>query len=203
MKSNFSKRFTSYFIDFLIVVVFLNLLGLILPTSKNVEKLNKELTEISENYTEKIEESETVSIDDMEAYLNESASISYRIDKENFLYTVLGVVIYILYYVVFQYKNNGQTLGKKLMKIKVVKDDGEISINDFIFRSFIVNSVLYNIISLILLFTTKDLNYIYAIGILGFIQFVVMIVSSLMILIRKDRKSLQDLVTKTSVIEVS
>ena len=201
MKANFGKRFTSYVIDFVIVMLFLNVLGLILPTSKNIEKLSEELNKISTNYTEKIQKDGNISVEEMESYLNESASLSYRIDKENFIYTIIGITVYILYYVVFQYKNGGQTLGKKLMRIKVSKDDGEVTINDFIFRSFIINSVLYNMIALILLFTTKDLTYIYSIGVLGFIQFAVMLTSTLMIVIRKDKKALQDVITKTSVEE--
>ena len=174
---------------------------LIIPENKNVTKLNKQLEEVTSEYVES--GGASISASEMQKYVNDSASLSYRIDKENFLYSIIVIVIYILYYIVFQFFNKGQTLGKKLMGIRVEKENGELTINDFIFRSFIINSLLYSMITLVLLFTTKDVAYLYSIGILGFIQFVVMLVSALMIGIRKDKKALQDIITKTKVVEVT
>ena len=201
MSATFGRRFASYIIDFLILSFALNLVMLIIPENKNVTKLNKQLEEVTSEYVES--GGASISANEMQKYVNDSASLSYRIDKENFLYSIIVIVIYILYYVVFQFFNKGQTLGKKLMGIRVEKENGELTINDFIFRSFIINSLLYSMITLVLLFTTKDVAYLYSIGILGFIQFVVMIVSALMIGIRKDKKALQDIITKTKVVEVT
>ncbi len=201
MSATFGRRFASYIIDFLILSFALNLVMLIIPENKNVTKLNKQLEEVTSEYVES--GGASISASEMQKYVNDSASLSYRIDKENFLYSIIVIVIYILYYVVFQFFNKGQTLGKKLMGIRVEKENGELTINDFIFRGFIINSLLYSMITLVLLFTTKDVAYLYSIGILGFIQFVVMIVSALMIGIRKDKKALQDIITKTRVVEVA
>ena len=201
MSATFGRRFASYIVDFLILSFALNLVMLIIPENKNVTKLNKQLEEVTSEYVES--GGASISASEMQKYVNDSASLSYRIDKENFLYSIIVIVIYILYYVVFQFFNKGQTLGKKLMGIRVEKENGELTINDFIFRSFIINSLLYSMITLVLLFTTKDAAYLYSIGILGFIQFVVMLVSALMIGIRKDKKALQDIITKTKVVEVT
>ena len=199
MGVKFSRRFTSYIIDILIITLALNLVTMIIPDNKNVIKLNEELLKINTEYLD----DDNISEEDMKVYMEKTAPLTYQIDKENFIFSVVGIVIYILYYVIFQYKNNGQTLGKKLMGIKVVKEDGELTINDFIFRSFIINSVLFNIILLILLFTLKDTSYVYGVSILSVIQSIVMFVSVFMLIFRKDKKTLQDIVTKTKVIEVS
>jgi len=199
VKVNFGRRFASYVIDLIIITVVLNLVSFVIPESKNLTNLNNEYNKLTTEYVERGEHTE----EEIEEYMNAVAPITYQIDKENFLFSVTGIVVYILYYVVFQYKNNGQTLGKKLMGIKVTKENGEISINDFIFRSFIVNSVLFNMIILILLFTTKDTIYISLVGILGIIQFIIMAVSACMIIFRKDKKALQDVITNTKVVEVS
>lgn len=199
LKVSFGKRFASYVVDFIIIMVVLNLISYVIPESKNLKNLNNELNEITAKYLEQEEHTK----EEVREYMDSTAPITYRIDKENFIFSVVGIVVYILYYVVFQYKNNGQTLGKKLMGIKVEKENGEISINDFIFRSFIVNSVLFNMLILVFLFTTKDTTYISLVGILGMIQFIVMIVSACMIIFRKDKKSLQDVITNTKVVEVA
>lgn len=195
MSVNFSKRFASYIIDIIIISCIMSVVSFVIPANSNIEKLNKEATTISQEYIDgKIKEEE---------YINKTAPLTYRIDKENFIKSVIGLVVAILYYVVFQFINKGQTLGKKLLGIRVVKqDDGELSINDMIFRSFIINELLYSLVALILLFTTKDVSYLYTITIMGFIQFVLMIVSSFMVLLRKDKLALQDIITKTKVIEV-
>ena len=199
MSAGFARRFTSYIIDVLIISMVLSLVSMVIPENKTVTKLNEELLKANSEYLE----SENISDEAMEAYLEKTAPLTYQIDKNNFLTSILGIVVYILYYVVFQYKNNGQTFGKKLMGIKVIKDDGELTINDFIFRSFIINTILFNIIILILLFTTNDMTYVYGVSIISIIQFIVMIVTVFMILLRKDKKALQDVVTKTRVIEVA
>lgn len=199
MKVSFGKRFASYLIDFILIMVVLNLISFVIPENKNLKNLNKEYNDLTTEYLENKEHTEK----DMKEYMDKTAPLTYRIDKENFIFSIIGIVIYLLYYVVFQYKNNGQTLGKKLMGIKVEKAIGEISINDFIFRSFVINSVLYNMLILIFLFTTKDTTYISIVGILGFIQFIVIAVSALMIIFRKDKKALQDVITNTKVVEVA
>ena len=199
MKASFGRRFASYVVDFILIMVLLNLISFVIPENKNIKNLNNELTELTTEYLENEDRAEKA----MEEYLNATAPINYQLDKENFLFSIIGIVVYILYYVVFQYKNNGQTLGKKLMGIRVEKEDGENSINDFIFRSFVINSVLYNMLILIFLFTTKDTTYISLVGILGFIQFIVMLVSMFMVIFRKDKKALQDIITNTKVVEVA
>lgn len=199
MKVSFGKRFASYVIDLIIVTVLLNVISFVIPESKNLKNLNAEYNKLTTEYVEKGEHTEQ----EIEEYMNSVAPITYQIDKENFIFSVVGIVVYILYYVVFQYKNKGQTLGKKIMGIKVIKDDSEITINDFIFRSFIVNSVLFNMIILVLLFTTKDITYVSTVGILGVIQFIVITISVCMILFRKDKKALQDVITNTKVVEVA
>lgn len=194
MGVKFSKRFASFIIDIIIVSCIMSVIAFVFPKNKNIEKLNEEMVSISEDFMDG-------NIDE-EEYLNKTAPLSYRIDKENFLYTTIDVVITILYFVVFQFVRGGQTVGKKLLGIKIVKDDGELQINDMIFRSFIINSVLYSMICLVFLFTLKDMNYIYSVSIFSFIQSILMIVSVLMIVFRKDKRSLHDIITKTKVIEV-
>ncbi|MBQ7140356.1 MAG: RDD family protein [Bacilli bacterium] len=194
MGVKFSKRFASFIIDMFIISCIMSVISFVFPENKNVEKLNEEMFSISEEYL-------NGEMND-EEYLNKTAPLSYRIDKYNFLYTAIDVVITILYFVVFQFAKGGQTIGKRLLGIKVVKEYGELQINDMIFRSFIINSVLYSMICLLLLFTLKDINYLYGVSILRFIQSIIIIVSALMVIIRKDKLALHDIITKTKVIEV-
>lgn len=189
-----SKRFSAFIIDIIIIAIITSIITLFIPENSNITKMSEELISISEDYkNEKINEEE---------YVNKIAPLSYRKDKENFIISIIDVVITILYFVVFAFVKNGQTIGKKLIGIKVVKQDGELTINDMIFRSFIINGLLMSLINLVLLFTTKDLSYMYSVSIIGFIQVLLMFVSCIMVLIRKDNLALQDIITKTKVVEV-
>ncbi len=189
-----SKRFVAFVIDMLIVSCIVGIISFVIPQSENVKKLSKELTETSQDYIDK-------KIDE-EEYINNSAPLTYRIDKENFIFSVIDLVITILYFVVFAFIKGGQTLGKMIMGIKVVKQKGELTINDMIFRSFIINSLLYSLVALVLLFTTKDVSYLYATVTISYIQLILVAVSAFMVLIRKDNLALQDIITKTKVVEV-
>lgn len=194
MGVKFSKRFSAFIIDLIIIACISSVISLVIPTSSNVKKMNEELTTISQSYIDgKIKEEE---------FVNKTAPYTYRIDKENFVISIIDLVITILYFVVFAFVKGGQTIGKKLIGIKVVKQDGDLTINDMIFRSFIINSLLASLINLVLLFTTKDLSYLYSTTIINYIQLGLMIISTLMVLIRKDNLALQDIITKTKVVEV-
>lgn len=189
-----SKRFVAFVIDMLIVSCIVGIISFVIPQSENVKKLSEELTETSQDYIDK-------KIDE-EEYINKSAPLTYRIDKENFIFSVIDLVITILYFVVFAFIKGGQTLGKMIMGIKVVKQKGELTINDMIFRSFIINSLLYSLVALVLLFTTKDVSYLYATVTISYIQLILVAISAFMVLIRKDNLALQDIITKTKVVEV-
>lgn len=189
-----SKRFSAFIIDLIIITCLSSVISFVIPKNENVKKMSNEINEITQNYVDgKIKDKE---------YINKTAPLTYRIDKENFILSIIGILITILYYVVFAFIKGGQTIGKKLIGIKVVKQKGDLTINDMIFRSFIINSLLYSLISLVLLFTTKDISYLYSTVILSYIQLGLVVVSALMVLIRKDNLALQDVITKTKVIEV-
>lgn len=203
MNANFSKRFAAYFIDIIIINIICSLVLAVIPTSNSYKNLNESFNSIAQKYGEKItNDTENIDITIYEDYIEEVAPISYQMERESFISNIIIIIIYVLYYVLYQFKNSGQTIGKKLMKIKVEKENGTLHINDLIFRSFIINSVLSSLIYIILLFTTKNLNYLYATEVVSIIFGLITIISGFMCIIRKDNKTLQDYITKTKVVEV-
>ena len=55
-----------------------------------------------------------------ETYVDIKNDYAYQINKYNIAQSIIGVILYILYFGVLQYVLKGQTLGKKLFKLKVV-----------------------------------------------------------------------------------
>ncbi len=190
----FIERLGAFIIDFFIISMIVSLVTYPFATSSNTEKLNRETEKVIEQYQKgKI---------DANTYLSRASDISYDLSKETGLSSVISVIIFALYFIVFQYKNGGQTIGKKLLKIKISKSDGtELNINDVMFRALIIDFILYNIITLcITLFASKDV-YFYGILIFEFIQYIVIFISAIMILSRKDKRGLHDVITHTEVIK--
>ena len=192
-KSNFGKRLVAYILDAIIVSLIFSVLTMFIKESNNLINLNNQLHTISENFINK-----TIT---MKEYFNQYSSIEYLISKEMFLQNLFSLILMIGYFVILPYYYNGQTIGKKLMKIKIVKEDDKLTINDLALRSLLSNGIAMTFIELALIFLIKDTAYFITISILSFIQFLLVITSIFMILHRKDKKALHDIVCKTLVVD--
>lgn len=192
-KSNFGKRLVAYILDAIIVSLIFSFLTMFIKESNNLINLNNQLNTISENFINK-----TIT---MKEYFNQYSSIEYLVNKEMFLQNLFSLILMIGYFVILPYYYNGQTIGKKLMKIKIVKEDDKLTINDLALRSLLANGIAMTFIELALIFLIKDTAYFIAISILSFIQFLLVITSIFMILYRKDKKALHDIVCKTLVVD--
>ena len=193
IKAMFSQRVLAFLIDFFILGLISSFIIMFVPVSETASKLYEEQNKILMSYSEG-----TVS---MEEYVNQLIDLEYDISKQTVIVSIVTIVISILYYVVYPCYNNGQTLGKKLMKIKIKKtDDTDLSMNDLLIRGMINNSILVNIISIILvLFLSKDL-YLSTSSLLNVIQYLVLIISLIMIAFTKNAQGLHDKVCKTEVV---
>ncbi len=192
-KSNFGKRFVAYILDAIIVSLIFSVLTMFIKESNNLINLNNQLNTISENFINK-----TIT---MKEYFNQYSSIEYLVNKEMFLQNLFSLILMIGYFVILPYYYNGQTIGKKMMKIKIVKEDDKLTINDLALRSLLANGIAMTFIELALIFLIKDTSYFITISILSFVQFLLVITSIFMILYRKDKKALHDIVCKTLVVD--
>lgn len=192
-KSNFGKRFVAYILDAIIVSLIFSVLTMLIKESNNLINLNNQLNTISENFINK-----TIT---MKEYFNQYSSIEYLISKEMFLQNLFSLILMIGYFVILPYYYKGQTIGKKMLKIKIVKEDDKLTINDLALRSLLANGIAMTFIELALIFLIKDTAYFITISILSFVQFLLVITSVFMILYRKDKKALHDIVCKTLVVD--
>ncbi len=192
-KALFIQRLAAFLLDIFLVSIVATLISYPFMDVDSIQKLNESSVEIMENYTAgKIDEKE---------YFNESSTVSYELAKKQGISTLIIIFLNILYFVVYQIKNNGQTLGKQILKIRVVDSSNrELSMNQMIFRSLIINSILLDMISFgILIFANQD-SYFYGVSFLAFIQFCILSVSTFMIMFGKDSRGLHDLVAHTDVV---
>lgn len=141
-------------------------------------------------------------VEDINTQFNEVVnSYNYILGKEGISNSIITLTITILYFGVIQYFLKGQTIGKKLLKLKVVSaSNKKINVLNFILRSLIVNEVLLNVIGVLFLaFATKKV-YLQADNILTIAISVVEAVIIFLVLTREDQRGLHDLLFNTKVI---
>ena len=193
MKANSYKRVLAYLVDIMIISFVSLLLTYFVPTSENYNKLNKEFEALTIDYR-----NQEVTI---EEYLEKGTDINYQLNKEGVPQTIVSTVLSIIYFVVLAYFMNGETLGKKLMKIKITSNnDKKLTMNNYLIRALVIDSVLMNIITIItILLFSKDI-YLTSYNIISYVFSFVYIISLAMILFSKNGRGLQDILANTKVI---
>lgn len=191
-KAFFIQRLAAFILDVFIVSMVASLISYPFLDLDSINKLNESSTQVVEDYmTQKISINE---------YTSDSISISYEMARKQGVLSLITIFLNILYFVVFQVKNNGQTIGKKLLRIKVSSQDGNLGMNQMIFRSLIINSILVDMVSFgILLFTSATI-YFYGAGILSMIQFAIIAISGFMVMLSKKSQGIHDMVAHTDVV---
>lgn len=193
-KPYFFPRLIAYIIDIILVSIISTGVMFLLPENNNYDKYMKEYEKIQTDFIEEKIDATT--------YLNKSRDVVYDIDYNNVIPMIVEVVLIILYFIVFQFYNKGQTFGKKLMKLRVISsNDQELSLNQMVYRGLIINSILIDIMIIgSLLFLGRNYYY-YASLIIQLLASIIIITALVMMLFRKDGRGLHDIIAGTKVIQ--
>lgn len=187
------KRITAYLIDMTIVMLASSMLASISyinPKLDDYNKVYKEFNEIASQYS-KNEITE-------EKYNELALEYNYQLEKNNIVTIVISITTIILYFVLFQKYNNGQTLGKRIMKIKIEN----LSFWRYLLRTLILYNVLFNLLKIILIFTISKENYILASNILYVGALMIETTTIVLVNMRRDGRGLHDIISGSHVIEV-
>ena len=187
----FWKRFLAFIIDSIIISFVCTLIVMPFLDSNKINKLSDNTKSIVEDYT-----NNKISI---EEYTDQLNNIEYQLSKEMGLYSLLMLVVGISYYGIYQYKTS-KTLGKKLMHIKLDSNDGELTLNQVLFRCLIINCLIFSFIELVFLVFANSSIYLVASSTLHMIYYFILISSFFMITFRKDKRGLHDVICNTKVV---
>ena len=135
-------------------------------------------------------------------FFNEYSIISYKMARNSGIVSLLTIFFNVLYFVVFQVYNKGQTFGKKLLKIKIESNSGNLTMNQMIFRSMIANFILLDLLSFIFMMICSKFTYFYGVLIFESIQYIVVFISVFMIMFRSDGCAVHDKLVGTKVVRV-
>lgn len=195
------KRVMAYIIDVLIF-------SIVLTPIINWSVINPYIDEYTENYseyTELIEQANAGEIDtETDEYKDKIVDLNYNINKYKVISSSISVVGFILYFAVLQWALKGQTIGKKIMKIRVVanKEDKKLNVGNYILRSLILNNIIFSIILIIGVYIFKAPGYYTLSMVVSYLQLLVMSLIMLMVVLRKDFRGLHDFVAGTKVIDL-
>lgn len=196
MKPVSYKRILAYLIDIFIVICIATILTIFIPVSEEYTNQMNELNAVLEDYSSgDISETE---------YLEKFNDISYIVNKESVQVSVVSVVLSIIYFVVLAYYMNGQTFGKKIMKIQVVSANSKkLTMNNYLIRSLLVDSILINTISIVTILFLEKSSYLKVYDVISTIFGAVYVIIFAMILFRQDGRGLHDLLANTKVISLN
>lgn len=128
---------------------------------------------------------------------------NYILGKISISESIITLVVTLLYFGILQYYLKGQTIGKKILKLKVVSaSEKPITILNYILRSLIVNNLLLNLVGIIFLLTTSLSTYTNINNVLSTLVSIIEAVIIFLVLTREDQKGLHDLLFNTKVITI-
>ena len=137
-------------------------------------------------------------------YQKKYEDLAYKIAKNSSISSAIYIIVTILYFGIFNLVTDGQTLGKKIFKLKIVSsDDGKPNIVSYLIRSVLLYNTIYYLVSLIGIYTLNKENYYLVTNIVYQIQYYIQIIIICMVMLRTDGRGLHDILAKTKVISIN
>ena len=196
MRVKTTKRVLAYFIDIMIIFFAIGVIVNVKEKDKTVMQLRSDIEIVNELYANgeiKFHE-----------YFDRWTVINQQIDQECVIYLIFNILLILIYFVLIPKVWNGQTIGKKILKLKVVSNTGEkVTIVQYLIRNMLLNGLAQMILLVLFLYLLPNSMYFIFSSILTFIQLILVIISSFMVLYRKDKRGLHDIFSGTNVCIVS
>ena len=196
------KRVMAFIIDTFIVLIIASVIaaiGFINPYKDEYENAYNEYTELVTMIQE--EESSV----DLETYEDDLITGYYNVNKYNVVRSGISIVCTLLYFGVLQFAMKGQTLGKKIMKIRVVanRDDKKLNVGNYLIRSVILNNIVFSILFIVGIYLLDASGYYSFSSIVSYLRMLVLTIIMLMVVLRKDFRGLHDFAAGTKVIDLN
>lgn len=206
----------------MIDILLVSLLSTFITSNSYINKDYKEYTKVADKYEEVYEEyvdsieglkekleDEKITQDKYDkkeeklssTFDKKSVNYNYKLIKLSTISTTISILVILLYFVVIQYYFNGQTIGKKIMKLRVVSNnDKKLNIFNYLIRSLILNEVLINGLSVVMVLVLSKSNYLIYNEIIYVINYVLEMALIFMVVFDKNNRGIHDYVANTKVI---
>lgn len=166
------------------------------------EKYNKDLIKSYDDSKITEEEYEIILENLNTNYTKIETDYNYKLLKYSIVPTIVSLMSILLYFVAFQHAFNGRTLGKRIMKLKVVSNNNKkLSILNYFIRSLVVNEVFINILNIIFLVFLSKSGYLAYSKIIYVITYIIEMLILFTMLFDKNNRGIHDYISNTKVIE--
>ncbi len=184
-------------IDYLVVTVIIYgvmLLPFVNPHKEEYNTKYNEVIRVNEQY-----QNNEISSEDFNSALK---PIAYDLYRLNGSYVIVSTICFIGYFVIFQFLYKGQTIGKKIFKLKLESaNDKPLSMVNYFVRAIILYNILIPIIELIIVFTMNSENYFNVYQNVNLVSYIIMYITLFFMLVRTDGRGLHDILANTIVKE--
>lgn len=202
------KRIFAYILDILIVSLVSGLISntVINPYYEDILNLNSEYQEKYDELKEKIDnleddekdEKSKKIMDDFLPYYKESIKESTKLSLFDGCVTS---TLLLLYFVIFAYYFGGETVGKRIMRIKIIrKDNSNVKMFNLLIRALILYGIPFTLLNILLSYTLNVNGYYVALRVIQTTQYVLEIVILSMCIISQDKRGLHDKLSGTKVV---
>ena len=192
MKAKFFDRLTAYIIDVFIISLITSIIFTSIPT--NNKELEKQLSSLQDEVL-----SNNITY---EEFVDEYQDLYYKNKKDTMTQSAITLTITIAYFVIFQYMNKGQTIGKKILHLRVVDNNTEkpLSIFKGLIRSLLIWNILSGTLGIVLIYILNKESYITSYLIISYLESIFIFITAMFTLYRKDNRGLHDIIINSKVI---
>ena len=192
MKAKFFDRLTAYIIDVIIISLITSIIFTSIPT--NNKELEKQLSSLQDEVL-----SNNITY---EEFVDEYQDLYYKNKKDTMTQSAITLTITIAYFVIFQYMNKGQTIGKKILHLRVIDNNTEkpLSIFKGLIRSLLIWNILSGTLGIVLIYILNKESYITSYLIISSIESIFIFITAMFTLYRKDNRGLHDIIINSKVI---
>lgn len=212
------KRVVAYMIDILLVAVLSNLITTNSYINKDYNKYVKVYEEYDNFYSEYEDSKEELeelledkelsekeyekNIDELNnLYNDKNIDYNYKLIKYSVISSIINILLTLLYFVVIQHYFNGQTLGKRIMKLRVVSCNGKgLNMVNYLIRCLILNNVFINVLSVIFILVLSKNSYLIYNEIVYVINYIIELAILFMIVYTKQNRGLHDYLGNSKVV---
>ena len=191
------RRAIAYLIDIIIVVFAASMLASISYLNPQLNEYEKAYDEYSEFYDDykanmkNLKDEETIA-----KYKTRLEEVNYNLNKNNVYGAIISITLYIIYFAFFQKYNGGQTLGKKLTRLRV---EPNLSLPKYLLRTIVLHNVWINALKVVLILTVSKSHDILLNNILSIVALVIETTILIMASTRSDNKGLHDFIVGSKV----
>lgn len=152
----------------------------------------------SKNYNKLVDEANDI-------YMESTSKIYKKIDKYSIVYNITYIIVTLLYFVLFNIITGGATLGKKLVRLKIVNNkdrDKKVNVGSYIIRWVMLYQVVYYLFKIIFVYFLSTNSYFEVANVVYDIHSYLTMAILVFVMVRMDNRGLHDMLSNTIVVNV-